>query len=57
MPTANQEVKLCRCGHGDDHHGATGSRPMGCRQCSCQEFQAAQVNLKEGEQIRRLTED
>jgi len=52
---------MCQCGHADDQHGLVSTparaRPMACHLCHCQQFKPGQVNLKEGEQIRHITED
>ncbi len=61
MPTANHEVHLCRCGHGQHmHHLITAGIIGACTCCPCGMFEAsrpAQEALKEGETRRRLTED
>jgi hypothetical protein len=62
MPTANHEVLLCKCGHGQHLHDKLGDTGLfgTCHACTCHIFEAshqAQEALKAGETRRRLTED
>jgi len=61
MATANHEVEICRCTHGDHEHKLGGQTwPTGapCTKCPCTGFvKATTESLKAGEQRRRITED
>lgn len=66
MPTANEQTRVCECGHGEYIHNfgaeclaarAVVGPGRGTGQCLCKAFRPKPIDLREGEQMRHVTED